>query len=99
RSTWVMNYATVNTAYRFVARGSTSEPDIMTPERNSILGLPLRQLSTMDTGASTGKRIAILGDWSHFGLLDRIGMTASYVPHLFGSVNRFPTGQSGLYCW
>ena len=41
----------------------------------------------------------MIGDFSHHLMLDRIGMSVELVPHLFGSSNRYPTGQRGLYAF
>jgi predicted phage gp36 major capsid-like protein len=29
--------------------------------------------------------------------VDRVGMSADIIPHLFGTANNFPTGQRGFY--
>ena len=40
--------------------------------------------------------VLVFGDFRNYVIVDRIGTTISYVPHLFGSSGR-PTGQSGWY--
>ena len=38
-----------------------------------------------------GQRLAILGDWSGFTIVDRLGAQIELITHLFGATNRFPT--------
>jgi hypothetical protein len=49
---------------------------------------------------TTGQRLAILGHWSDFTIVDRLGAQIELIPRLFGATNRFPQGQRGLlYIW
>jgi HK97 family phage major capsid protein len=63
-----------------------------------VLGYPTYELSSMASVLTTGSLIAILGDFRHFVIVDRIGMTIELIPHLVGT-NRRPTGQRGLYAY
>ncbi len=97
RATFAMNSATADTTYRFVARGSTTEPDLMPDGRSgAVLGKPLIEWSSMDTGSTTGKKLIIAGDFSQFIIGDRIGGSVELVQNLFGASQR-PTGQRGLF--
>jgi predicted phage gp36 major capsid-like protein len=92
----------IDAFYRFVASGSTSEPEIFWQGRNGpLLGKQVLEWSTVQTSlTSTGQRLAIWGDWSGFTIVDRFGAQIELIPHLFGATNRFPTGQRGiLYIW
>ena len=40
----------------------------------------------------------ILGDFSAYYIIRRVGMLVSYVPHLFGTTNGLPVGANGWYC-
>jgi HK97 family phage major capsid protein len=46
---------------------------------------------------TTNTKLAILGDFSKFLIVDKIGMSVELIPHLFGTANNFPTGQRGMY--
>ena len=48
---------------------------------------------------TTGSRIVLIGDFSYYLIVDRVGMSLEVIPHLFGAANRFPTGQRGLYAF
>jgi HK97 family phage major capsid protein len=96
---WVMNPTLLDTTYRFVAQGSTTEPALMPSGRGGdIVGIPKRELSTLVATTTTGSRIAVLGDWSGFAIADRIGTTVELVSTLFGASGR-PTGQRGLFLY
>jgi HK97 family phage major capsid protein len=91
---------TWDTAYRFVGTNSTEPYQFSNGDRGgNFLGQAKVEWSAMDTGATTGKRLIIGGDWQSYGIVDRLGTTAELIPHLFGATNRFPTGQRGLYVY
>lgn len=52
--------------------------------------------SAVTTTAST---ILTIGDFNYFAIVDRVGMNVEFIPHLFGSGSRYPTGQRGLYAY
>lgn len=99
---WAMNRVVGDVFYRFVAAGSTTEPQIFTQGRDGpLLGKPVREWSTMltatTTTTTTTTKIAILGDWKSYKIVDRIGAQMELIPHLFGSGNRYPIGARGFY--
>lgn len=100
-STMVWNPITGDTAYQLSPAGSVTLALLMPQGRmGPIAGIPTTQLSTLATGAVTGTKIAIVGNFKKgFLITDRLGASVEYVPHLFGSANRFPTGQRGLYLY
>jgi predicted phage gp36 major capsid-like protein len=46
---------------------------------------------------TTGSKVLIVGDWSNFVIVDRIGMIVELVPHLFAVANNLPSGSRGLF--
>jgi HK97 family phage major capsid protein len=63
-----------------------------------LLGMEAYELSTFSTALTTTTKIMVVGDFSGgYLIVDRIGMEVELIPHLFGSSNRFPTGQRGLW--
>jgi HK97 family phage major capsid protein len=89
---------TWDTTYRFVG-GNSTEPLQMPTRDGPFLGRPKVEWSTMGTGATTGTKLIIGGDFSNYVVVDRLGTTAELIPHLFGATNRFPSGQRGLYVY
>lgn len=64
-----------------------------------LLGYSANECSALSTTTATGQKIAVLGDWRYYKIVDRIGMDIEVIPHLFGATNRFPTGQRGFYAF
>ncbi|MBQ1096333.1 phage major capsid protein [Streptomyces sp. b94] len=54
--------------------------------------------SSWDPAVAGDNRVLVYGDFDHYVIADRIGMTVEFLPHLFGA-NRRPTGQRGWYAW
>jgi HK97 family phage major capsid protein len=99
-SSWAFNPSRLDTVFRLTPSGSTTEPQIMVDRQGALLGRPVAEWSTMATAATTGTKWAIFGDFeSAYVIGDRLGMSASLIPHLFGAANRYPKGQRGLYCY
>jgi len=98
RSTFAAAPVTWDTTYRFVG-GNSTEP-VQMPERGGdFLGRPKVEASPMATG-TTGTKLIIGGDFrTAFTVVDRLGLTAELIPHIFGATNRFPTGQRGLFAY
>lgn len=66
------------------------------PDR--LLGIPIYEASAMPNDATTGNKFLVVGDFSRYVIVDRIGLTVEVIPHLFGS-NQRPTGQRGIYAY
>jgi HK97 family phage major capsid protein len=88
--------------YRFVAAGSTTEPQIMPDGRGGpLLGKPAYEWTAMPTAVTTGTKIGLYGDFkAGYQIADRLGITSELIPHLFGAAQgNLPTGQRGLYVY
>ncbi|MGH7685617.1 MAG: phage major capsid protein [Candidatus Dormibacteria bacterium] len=92
---------TWDTFFRFVGGGNTTEPEPFGSGRGGpFLGTQKIEWSSMDTGSTTtGKKLAIVADWTGYVIADRIGTQVELVPHLFGATNRYPIGARGLYMY
>jgi HK97 family phage major capsid protein len=62
----------------------------------NLIGYPANEASAMGAALTTATKIAVLGDFRYFAVVDRIGMDIELIPHLFGT-NRRPTGQRGIF--
>ena len=40
-----------------------------------------------------------IGDFSHFLIVDRVGLNVEVIPHLFHTANNRPSGQRSLYAY
>lgn len=73
--------------------------DLSQAVSGSILGRPSYEASDMSTALNTVTQTCfVYGDFSNYLVVDRLGLTLSYVPHLFGGSGR-PTGQGGWYAF
>ena len=52
----------------------------------------------MGTGATTGTKLIIGGNFKGYKIVDRLGLTAELIPHMLGAT-RLPLGVRGLYCY
>lgn len=102
RARWQANLATGNTIDQFeTSNGSKQFPDL---GEGRLLRAPIDQNSNMrgtsdvDTGATADNHILLVGDFEQFVIVDRIGTTVEFVPHLVGA-NQRPTGQRGFLMW
>ncbi|MGW4883368.1 phage major capsid protein [Streptomyces murinus] len=48
--------------------------------------------------AAGDNRILVFGDFQHYVIADRIGMSIEFIPHLMGA-NQRPKGERGWYAW
>ena len=96
-----MSGALIDTFNRLAPPGSTTEPPLLSADRQSMLGRPLRELSTMaDDPTSAGAKVAILADFQKcYVVVDRLGIRVEVVNHLFNPDNGLPTGQRGLLAY
>jgi HK97 family phage major capsid protein len=66
--------------------------------KGELLGRPDYVAEAMDgtITALAENYVLAFGDFQNYVVVDRVGTTLSYIPHLFGASGR-PTGQSGWY--
>jgi HK97 family phage major capsid protein len=104
---WVANRAIYNKVRQFDTAGGADlwlrlpqglANQVPTPGNTGaeLIGYSANEASAMSAQVAAGNKIAILGDFRYYLIVDRVGMAVELVPHLFGS-NRRPTGQRGLY--
>ena len=98
RAAIVMNKKYANKIRQFDTAGGASlwvQLGNGTPQR--LLNYETREWSAYSTASTSGASIVTIGDFSQYYIIDRIGMSISNIPQLFGTVNNYPTGQSGLF--
>jgi HK97 family phage major capsid protein len=66
-----------------------------------LLGAPFHRVSAMQSSLSaataSSDNILVIGDWSRYLIVDRIGMEV--VPAVVYGANRRPTGETGFTAW
>jgi HK97 family phage major capsid protein len=96
RASWLANRSIYNLVRQFdTGGGADLWVRLGEGQPPELIGYPAYRASAMPNTA-TG-RYLILGDFSQYLIVDRIGMSVELVPHLFGATRRFPTGQRGIY--
>ena len=65
----------------------------------ALIGYPTYEASEMSSALTTGASIITIGDFSHYVIVDRIGMNVELIPHMFATANNRPSGQRGLYAY
>lgn len=104
RASIVANRAIFNLIRQFVLTGQSNpwkdidEATVTDGRAGMLLGYPAYQSSAMAAVTTTGSLFAIIGDFSRFVIVDRVGLNVEVLPHLLGA-NRRPTGQRGLYAF
>jgi HK97 family phage major capsid protein len=89
------NPVTLDAMYRQAGGGST-EPQVLPDRGGQWLGKPTYEWTSIVATTTTGSKIGVYGDFKHYLVADRLGMTAEIVPNLFGA-NRRPTGERGFF--
>lgn len=69
-----------------------------------LLGYNAYESSNMDgvlpdAAATADNFLAVLGDFSNYVIVDRVGLSIELVPHLFHTSNNRPSGQRGFLAW
>jgi HK97 family phage major capsid protein len=104
RASIVANRAIWNLVRQFVLTGQSNpwkdlEDATVTDGRvGTLLGYPAYHSSAMAAVTTTGSLFAIIGDFSRFVIVDRVGLNVEVLQHLVGA-NRRPTGERGLYAF
>jgi HK97 family phage major capsid protein len=97
RAQWVGNKATYNVIRQLdTAGGSALWVQLGGGLPPTLIGYPVNEASSVATNLAAASKILVLGDFRHYLIVDRVGMSVELIPHLFGA-NRRPTGQRGLY--
>ena len=99
-ATIVGNKATFQRVRQFASNGVNIWVQLPGNIPNELIGYPVVEWSAYDaTPTTSNSTILTIGDFSYFCIADRAGMNVEFIPHLFGSINRYPTGQRGLFAW
>jgi len=100
-SAWLGHRGTYNAIRQFDTSGGAQMWErVGAGQPSQLLGRPALESEEMATGSTSGTNLLVYGDWSHYVIADRVGMTVEFVPHLFGAATPGrPTGQRGWYAY
>jgi len=90
----VRQFATANNYHAFWTDFGGGQPA-------SLLGYPARYSEAMDTTVVSGSNdyVLVLGDFSQYCIVDRIGTSIMYEPMVKSTGNGRPTGQAGWFAF
>lgn len=106
QASWMAHLATMNAIRQFDTNGGGGLWTTLgggTPDE--LLGYRIYEnsamddSSTIDAAATADNFILIIGDWSNYVIVDRIGLNVELIPHLFATGNNRPSGQRGFYAY
>lgn len=100
-ASWLAHRKIYNLMRRFDTNGGAALWGYLADGRKpELLGRPdyVSEAMTSSITALADNLIAVYGDFSNFVVVDRLGVSLSYIPHLFGANGR-PTGQGGWHAW
>jgi HK97 family phage major capsid protein len=101
-ASFVGNRAIYNKVRQFdTAGGANMWVQLQDSAPPRLIGYPAYEYSNFSSSVTTSAAsVLTLGDFSRgFLIVDRVGMNVELVPHLFGTVANYPSGQRGLYCY
>jgi HK97 family phage major capsid protein len=94
RASFIADLAIINRIAQFeTTNGARLFPSI---DEGRLLQKTLLEASELPDNATTGNKFLIVGDFSGYVIVDRIGLQVELIPHLFGASRR-PTGERGMY--
>lgn len=102
RANWLANNLTYTATRQFdTAGGSALWAQLGEATPQTLLGRGAFESETMDgtVNAAQNNYLAIFGDFQHYVIADRIGMTVEFIPHLFHIDNNRPSGQRGWFAF
>ena len=100
RNAWVANQAIINKTRQFdTAGGSSFWANLGMSRPEQLLGAPIFESTTMVSTTTTGSKNLLLGDWSQYLIVDRIGMSVLYEPMVKATANGRPSGQGGWFAF
>lgn len=108
-ASWVAELSTINAMRGFGATyGSSFLTELVGDSPAQVLGKPLYEASAMppfsaiNTSATdTTNQILVFGDFSKYVVVDRVGLTLEFIPHLFNTsgATSLPTGTRGWFAY
>jgi len=101
-ASWGAQLAIYNAARQFATANNYNGfwTDLGGDRPAELMGKPAYELEDMDgvIDGSANNYILVYGDFQKFQIVDRVGMSVEFIPHLFGANGR-PTGQRGWYAY
>lgn len=100
-ATWVMSEDVRDTISSFGSAWGADSTATLADNTREIKNRPVEVSSYFAdfTGTTGAANLLVVGDFSRYYIVDRIGMNVELVPHLFDVTNNRPTGQRGWFAF
>ena len=100
RLAWLANLVVINKTRQFdTYGGSAFWANLGMAQPEQLLGAPIFESTSMASGFATANaKTLLLGDFSQYVIVDRIGMSIAYEPLVKGA-NQRPTGEAGWFAY
>lgn len=103
RGVFLANEITYDTMRGFASHAGANlfNESISVDRPATVLGRPAYGHAAIDATYGSGENYIMgFGDVREaYTIVDRVGMTTEFVPHLFGGTNNYPVGMRGIYAW
>ena len=100
---WCSNIAILNDIRQFGTANNYHgfTVDLTAGNVPAILGRPWFEMSDMDGSitALSDNNVLVFGDFTNYLIVDRVGFSVEYVPHLFHTTTNRPSGSRGWYAY
>lgn len=102
---WIAELSTINAMRQFGTANNYHGflVDLGAGQPSQLLGYRLFEDSNMDAhsainaAATADNHLLLIGDWNQYLIVDRVGMSVEFIPHLFNTSNNLPDGRRGWY--
>lgn len=91
-------FATANNYHAFLTDMSEGNPARLLGYR-LLENSSMDALSDLDAGATADNFLLLAGDFSKYVIVDRVGLSVEFIPHLFNTSNNLPDGRRGWYAY
>lgn len=100
-ATWLSNLKYINAIRQLGSSDPNFTVDFTAAGIPQLLGKRILESSDAPSAVTTTgvENLLVVGDFSNFVIVDKIGMSVDFVPMLFGTTNGRPTGQRGWYAY
>ncbi len=103
RGAWFANNTTISLMRQFATANNYHAflVDLGAGQPTQLLGQPLYEASAMDGVINAGAENYMLvhGNPKSFAIVDRVGMSVEFIPHLFNTANNLPDGRRGWFAY
>ena len=104
QTTVMAELSTINAVRQFGTTDPNFTVNLQAGAPQALLGYRLLENSSMDAysalnpGATADNFLILAGDFRNYVIVDRIGLSVEFIPHLFNTANNLPDGRRGWYC-